>query len=164
MVRKDGLLNRKENTGLGWSCAGIVVVMNMAFHYKDYGSSSSFINTGEHYHCWLDYQTGNHLHHWLLVIIICPMVLIFINMNTFLIIFMMFILGLLYGQMLPLLLLTLLTIVLIEASGAATDMVLFPRLKDSNDDQVQLLLFPLCSLFIVFIRSPLPSSPSAPCW
>ena len=60
VVRNDGLLNRKENTGLGWSCAGIVVVMNMAFHYKDYGSPDSFINTGEHYHCWLDYQTGDH--------------------------------------------------------------------------------------------------------
>ena len=59
VVRNDGLLKRKENIVLGWLCAAIIVVMNMAFHYKDYGSSVSYIATGSHYHCWLDYQTGN---------------------------------------------------------------------------------------------------------
>ena len=44
--------------------------------------------------------------------------------------------GLLYGQMLPLLFLTLTTLVVIEASGAATDTVSFPRLNGTNADQV----------------------------
>ena len=44
--------------------------------------------------------------------------------------------GLLYGQMLPLLLLTLTTLVIIEASGAATDRVMFPQLKGASADQV----------------------------
>ena len=65
VVRKDGLLNRMQNTMIGWTCAAIIVVMNLAFHYKDYGSSFSYLATGSHYHCWLDYQTGIlvHLHH-----------------------------------------------------------------------------------------------------
>ena len=70
VVRKDGLLNRKQNTMIGWTCAAIIVVMNLAFHYRDYGSSVSYLATGSHYHCWLDYQTGIlvHLHHRLTLI------------------------------------------------------------------------------------------------
>ena len=116
VVRNDGLLKRKENIVLGWLCAAIIVVMNMAFHYKDYGSSVSYIATGSHYHCWLDYQTGNR--------------------TSTSMVQMYNVAGLLYGQMLPLLLLTLTTLVIIEASGAATDRVMFPQLKGASTDQV----------------------------
>ena len=52
-------MNRKENTLIGWTCAAIIVVMNVAFHFKDYASSLSYLNSGSYYHCWLDYQTGS---------------------------------------------------------------------------------------------------------
>ena len=44
--------------------------------------------------------------------------------------------GLLYGQMVPLLLFTVLTLVIAEASGAATDKMMYPLLKGTNEDQV----------------------------
>ena len=117
VVRKDDLLNRKENIIIGWLCGAIIVVM--AFNFKDYGSSVSYLATGSHYHCWLDYQTGNRTR--------TSMVHMYI------------VTGLLYGQMLPLLLLTLTTLVIIEASGAATDRVMFPHLNGASADQVFLL-------------------------
>ena len=109
VVRKDGLLNRKENIIIGWLFAAIIVVMNMAFHFKDYGSSVSYIGTGSHYHCWLDYQTGSR--------------------TSTSMVHMYIVTGLLYGQMIPFLLLTLTTLVIIEASSAATDRVMFPHLN-----------------------------------
>ena len=130
VVRKDGLLNRKENTLIGWMCAAIIVVMNMAFHFKDYGSSQSYIATGSNYHCWLDYQTGR------------------TKSNSM--VHMYNATGLLYGQMLPLLFLTLTTLVIIEASGAATDRVMFPHLKGESADQVLFISYSFIIKLTIF--------------
>ena len=131
VVPRNGLLNRKENTMIGWTSATIIVVMNMAFHFRDYASSQSYLHSGSYYHCWLDYATGSFT-----IPRISPMMYLYK------------ITGLMYGQLGPILFLTLTTLVIIEASGAATDTISYPSLKGTNKDQVFLNLG---AYFVYFI-------------
>ena len=43
VVKKDGLFNRLQNIVIGWSCTGIIILMNICAIFEDYGGPNQYV-------------------------------------------------------------------------------------------------------------------------
>ena len=103
VIKKNGMLATKQNIVIGWGVPAFIILFNMCFEYENYGGT---------YHCWLQMDKG--------------MFSCFLNQFS---LTDNWLSGLMYGQYMPIIMLTVATFTLIEAAGAADE---YPALKGTS--------------------------------